>query len=642
MLALSSAERDEDRLIAWFRYIVEPFATAIRFVHLVVIFIPVIITVPVIWLGARVPHRDHERSGALWWYAMLSASMERAGAAFIKLGQWAASRTDVFPAELCTLLSALHSHAPAHSALVTRRTLERAFGRPFHDIFDDFDEKPLGVGAIAQVYRARLRPDRSGVNGPVPSQHVAVKVLHPRIEHVVRRDLRIMAFFAALIDAVPTMEWLSFPDEVRQFGTMMRLQLDLRIEAANLTVFRRNFRRRPTADFPAPYPQYTSRQVLVEEFAPGIPLEHFLRNGGGPFRTDLADQGLDAFLHMLLVDNFVHADLHPGNILVRFSRPAPMDVRAHLPSFLRRDRPPSPHDDDDETERILARLRPHRHDPAAWHDALTRLDADGYRPQLTFIDTGLVTELNARNRHNFLDLFRAISAFDGLRTGELMVARSRRPAAVLNPDVFALRMQQLVGRVQRRTFALGAVRVGDVLADVLTMVRAHHVALEGDFINVVLSILLLEGIGRTLHPDLDLFSAFVSPPPPPSFPTNIPSPAPYPSSANSAPSTLARRRRILYPMRRLTTPCSKSGSASRPVASCRPARRASSNACAPICWPPTSDPACVRLIGVGLGCGSPSCRCQGGHTWRSRSSCRSSRPGITTRCGSRQSAKACK
>ncbi|KAK3044805.1 hypothetical protein LTR53_020671, partial [Teratosphaeriaceae sp. CCFEE 6253] len=56
-------------------------------------------------------------------------------------------------------MSALHSNAPAHSLKVTKATLEKAFGRPFDQIFDEFHETPLGVGAIAQVYKARLKPD---------------------------------------------------------------------------------------------------------------------------------------------------------------------------------------------------------------------------------------------------------------------------------------------------------------------------------------------------------------------------------------------------------------------------------------------------------------------------------------------------
>jgi aarF domain-containing kinase len=66
-------------------YIWEPICTGFRFVHLVVIFVPVILTVPAIWLGPRNPERDNERSGTLWWYWFLVKSMERAGPAFIKV-----------------------------------------------------------------------------------------------------------------------------------------------------------------------------------------------------------------------------------------------------------------------------------------------------------------------------------------------------------------------------------------------------------------------------------------------------------------------------------------------------------------------------------------------------------------------------
>lgn len=426
-------------------------------------------------------------------------------------------------------MSTLHSNAPAHSLASTKRTVQDAFGgRPFSDIFEEFDEKPLGVGAIAQVYKAKLKPDLAApgeVDGAkpakfaqrvrknvdvalkstpqrVPSSYVAVKVLHPNIEKIVRRDLKIMGFFATVINAIPTMEWFSFPDEVAQFGEMMRLQLDLRIESANLIIFRKHFRNRTTAWFPYPYQEYTTRQVLVEEFAHGIPLEDFLVNGGGVYQKDLADEGLDAFLHMVLIDNFIHADLHPGNIMVRFYKPERLDV----PTFGRRKPAADPKNGTDVTEEVLQRLRPHKNKPKQWQDQLQQIEKEGYRPQLIFIDTGLVTELNATNRRNFLDLFKAVAEFDGYKAGHLMVERCRQPDAVIDKEVFALRMQHLVLSVKSRTFALGNIKIGDILNEVLSMVRGHHVRLEGDFVNVVLSILLLEGIGRSLDPNMDLFA----------------------------------------------------------------------------------------------------------------------------------------
>lgn len=67
------------------QYLYEPVATALRFLHLVVIFTPVIATLPVIWIGPRRKDRDHERVGTLWWYDFLVNAMERAGPAFIKV-----------------------------------------------------------------------------------------------------------------------------------------------------------------------------------------------------------------------------------------------------------------------------------------------------------------------------------------------------------------------------------------------------------------------------------------------------------------------------------------------------------------------------------------------------------------------------
>ncbi|KAM0460760.1 hypothetical protein ACHAPV_001209 [Trichoderma viride] len=525
-------------VLIWDTYILEPICTGVRFLHLMVIFVPVILSVPVIWFGRRQPDKDGERSGTLWWYGFLVQSMEWAGPAFIKLGQWAASRTDIFPTAMCDTMSKLHSNAPAHSMHVTRKTVEAAFnGRKFEDIFDEFYETPLGVGAIAQVYKAKLKPDlaapqdlEADSRGPrllsqnvkhqmrtvlksspkqVPSNYVAVKVLHPKVERIVRRDLKIMGFFASMLNAIPTIEWLSLPDEVAQFGQMMKLQLDLRIEAANLETFKKNFKDRTTASFPFPYSEFTTRNVLIEEFAQGIPLADFMESGGGVFQHDIANEGLDAFLRMLLLDNFVHADLHPGNIMVRFYQSAQPGLRLRRSTKSPKTPPASDHDQLDVTEQVLERLRPYRHrkDRSAWEAELAKIDAEGYRPQLVFIDTGLVTELNAPNRDNFLALFRAVAEFDGYKAGHLMCERCRQPEAVIDKEVFALKMQHLVLSVKSRTLALGNVKIGDILQDVLSMVRNHHVRLEGDFVNVVISILLLEGIGRSLNPDVDLLSS---------------------------------------------------------------------------------------------------------------------------------------
>jgi aarF domain-containing kinase len=212
---------------------------------------------------------------------------------------------------------------------------------------------------------------------------------------------------------------------------------------------------------------------------------------------------------MLLLDNFVHSDLHPGNIMVKFTRCSTSIVlRTLWTSFFGEDADNSSNDPASlESNAIVSDLKSLSHVPTAWRDKLHSLHRDGYLPELVFIDAGLVTTLNAMNRQKFLELFRAVAEFDGYRAGQLMVERCRTPHLVIDKETFALRMQHIVLNIKRKTFSLGKVKISDILTDVLKAVRQHHVKMEGDFINTVISILLLEGIGRQLDPKLDLFKS---------------------------------------------------------------------------------------------------------------------------------------
>jgi aarF domain-containing kinase len=213
--------------------------------------------------------------------------------------------------------------------------------------------------------------------------------------------------------------------------------------------------------------------------------------------------GLDAFLHMLIFYNFIHADLHPGNIMVKFYKPSAYHKFQQIWSKLIR------RELKDDGEVALERISAVSHDYELMRKELEKLQDEGYSPCLIFLDTGLVTELNEVNRRNFLDLFRAIAEFDGYRTGQLMVERCRTPELVIDPEVFALKMQHIILDIKQRTFQLGQVKVANLLHTVMNMVREHHVKLEGDFVNVVVSILLLEGIGRQLDPNLDLLKSAI-------------------------------------------------------------------------------------------------------------------------------------
>lgn len=467
--------------------------------------------------------------------------MESAGPTFIKLAQWAGSRADLFPTCLCERLGSLHSQGRNHPLSHTKAVIEKVFQRPFDQVFEHFDQVPIGSGAIAQVYRAtlkqtllppsylgprRTRKSPAGPLGPVirqdpppsvPTASVAIKILHPHVAKTISRDLSIMAFFARCISILPAMQWLSLPEEVQVFGAMMHQQLDLRNEADNLLAFENNFApRKVPVTFPRPLKLWSTKDLLVEEYENALPLEAFLRNGGGPYDEQVATVGLDAFLNMLLLDNFVHSDLHPGNIMIKFSKP--LTTRILLENLYAQMFHKNESDgkglpvsatpvSDSESDSIVARLRSLANSPIEWHQELESLHESGYVPEIVFIDAGLVTTLDAHNRRNFLDLFRAVAEFDGYRTGQLMIERSRSPELAIDTETFALKMQHLVLNVKRKTFSLGQIKISDLLTEVLKAVRVHHVKMEGDFINTVISVLLLEGIGRRLDPGMDLFAS---------------------------------------------------------------------------------------------------------------------------------------
>ncbi|KAG8760670.1 hypothetical protein FRC14_002351 [Serendipita sp. 396] len=527
------------------RYIFSPLRTGLRFLHLVIIFSPVIFTAPMLYVGVPESKHGGERWGAVWWYEMLTKSMQKAGPTFIKLAQWAASRRDLFSNELCNRLGSLHSTTKPHSLSHTISVVENVFSRPFVDVFESFDPTPIGSGAIAQVYRATLREDflsesylsekrptsstlskfplptnlplplplspDGSMPSHAPSAVVAVKVLHPHVGDMIRRDLSIMSFFAKALSLVPGVQWLSLEQEVSVFGGMMNEQLDLRHEAANLKRFEENFKDRRTAavSFPRPLEEYTRHDLLVEEFQYAVPLGAFLRFGGGPYDKAISTMGLDAFLNMLLIDNFVHADLHPGNILVKFYKPTTSYLLRSIAATLFGGTPPVDPVRTSEAEAIVSNLLQMRKNGTRdqWSAELNRLQSEGYQPELVFLDAGLVTTLSGVNRRNFLELFRAIATFDGYRAGQLMISRSSSPELAIEPETFALKMQHLVLSVKAKTFSLGQIRISDVLSQVLRFVREHHVKMEGDFVNTVISVLLLEGIGRQLDPGMDLFKS---------------------------------------------------------------------------------------------------------------------------------------
>jgi aarF domain-containing kinase len=278
--------------------IAELLILLIRSVYLALLFTPSVVMAP---FAERFDGQFRQT-----WLHVVRRTLEKAGPAFIKWGQWAATRPDLFPADLCSELSKLHSKAPAHSFAYTKRTVEKSFGRKISDIFDEFEEEPVASGSVAQVHRARLK------NAKHP---VAVKVRHPGVGEAIRRDFNIINAVAKISNCIPTLRWLRLDESVQQFAVFMMSQVDLAREAAHLSRFIYNFRRWKDVSFPKPVYPLVHPAVLVETYEHGESVSRYVDEleGHDRLKSALAHIGTHALLKMLLVitlETFIDISLY--------------------------------------------------------------------------------------------------------------------------------------------------------------------------------------------------------------------------------------------------------------------------------------------------------------------------------------------
>ena len=136
-----------------------------------------------------------------------------------------------------------------------------------------------------------------------------------------QRDFTLMHRAARLSSHLPFLSELRLEESIRQFGAPLKEQLDLLVEAQHLDRFGKNFRTWRNLSFPAPVYPLVAPSVLVETFEEGRLISTYVDKPTNKYSIQLANIGLSGYLQMLLKDNFVHADLHPGNILVRLVDP---------------------------------------------------------------------------------------------------------------------------------------------------------------------------------------------------------------------------------------------------------------------------------------------------------------------------------
>ncbi|XP_051125626.1 ABC1 family protein YPL109C, mitochondrial-like isoform X2 [Andrographis paniculata] len=387
------------------------------------------------------------------WLQTVHQTLERAGPAFIKWGQWAATRPDLFPRDMCIELSKLHSNAPEHSFSHTKKTIEKAFGRKISEIFDDFEEKPVASGSIAQVHRATLRSKYRGRQ--MKPMLVAVKVRHPRVGESIRRDFDIINLVAKTSNFIPGLKWLRLDESVQQFAVFMMSQVDLAREAAQLSRFTYNFRRWKDVSFPKPVYPLVHPAVLVESFEHGESVALYVDGlkGNEHVNSALAHIGTHALLKMLLVDNFVHADMHPGNILVRLTR----------------------------SKRPKRTLKT--------------------KPHVIFLDAGMTAELSKNDQINLLEFFKAIARRDGRTAAECTLRLSKKQNCP-EPEAFVQEVKEAFDFWGTPEGDL--VHPADCMHQLLEKVRWHKVNIDGNVCTVMVTVLVLEGWQRKLDPDYDI------------------------------------------------------------------------------------------------------------------------------------------
>lgn len=434
-------------------------------------------------------------SNLAWNYAI--KAIQGLGPVAIKFCQWAATRRDIFPPTLCDKLSILHDDGYPHSLEWTHQVLKKAFG--------DYERKGLvieeviGCGSAAQVYRGTLTTTIDAVESKDrhTTRDVAVKVLHPRFQKMVDRDLDFIMIVANALHSLPFdfMKMLNLPRAVEEFSVVLRDQADLTTEAENLRIFRTNFFKdskeredQSTISFPQPIDGWTAPDVIVEDYVnDAVPITDFLLDSsqeGMRKRMELAGPLLRAFLKMVFIDNFIHGDLHPGNVLVKTTQEtASSSIWNNFWELLQTE-------GDEESQKKITETK----------------------RSIVFLDAGIAISLTPNDQRNLIDLFRAVVFNNGERAGRLMVERAKYERCSQIPggtDMFAQGIGEIVSEFHDRRkegLTLGAVRIGTLLRRVLDLCRVHGVEIDPAMASVVISTLVLEGLGRSLSPDLDLLT----------------------------------------------------------------------------------------------------------------------------------------
>lgn len=236
------------------------------------------------------------------------ADLEALGPTFVKIGQALSTRPDMVPPEYLAALERMQDDVGPIDSATVRAVVEQELGVRLGKVFIEFDDVPLGCASLAQVHRAVLRDGRQ----------VAVKVQRPHAYDQIRADLDALGSIAGRVDSTTRIgQRMRFSDWIHEFRRTLMAELDYRAEADNLARFAEHLGGYPELLVPAPLRDLSTGRVLTMELVTGTKVTSIsgLRRAEEPLGR-LAEALMRGYLDQAFVHGEIHADPHPGNLLL--------------------------------------------------------------------------------------------------------------------------------------------------------------------------------------------------------------------------------------------------------------------------------------------------------------------------------------
>ncbi|MEV8241688.1 AarF/UbiB family protein [Microbacterium testaceum] len=247
------------------------------------------------------------------------ATINDAGVSFVKLGQVLSTRRDLIPEPYLSALSTLQTKATTLPWETVREVIETDLGTSIDEVYAEVDRAPLAAASVAQVHRARL----------LDGTEVVVKVQRPAARAQVEADADIIGRLAHRAEARTRVgKDLHIASVARGFTATLLEELDYRIEARNTDMIRSTLERidgaepdrRGLVSVPRVFPDASGPRVLTMDLVDGAALSdsaELLAALGPEQRDRLAQVLMSTVIEQILVYGVFHADLHPGNVLLK-------------------------------------------------------------------------------------------------------------------------------------------------------------------------------------------------------------------------------------------------------------------------------------------------------------------------------------